>query len=72
MDDKKGINITDVKSVPALLFGDLDQVLTTHNITTKERNIILRQKANYIFEIKGKDTVLVLDILGTLLQKYCV
>ena len=72
VDDKKGINITDVKLVPALLFGDLDQVSMTHNITTKERNIILRQKANYISEIKGKDTVLVLDILGTLLQKYCV
>ena len=43
-DDKKGINITDVKLVPALLFGDLDQVSTTHNIKNKRKKHNLKTK----------------------------
>ena len=72
VDDEKGINITDVRSEPMLLFGDLDQVPMDQNISTKESNMILRQKANYVSQIKGKNPLLVLDTLGILLQKYCV
>ena len=59
--DENGINITDVKSEPMLLFGDIDQVPMNYNISTIERNMILRQKANYISQIKEKNPLLVLD-----------
>lgn len=72
VESTNGIRITDVKSEPTLLFGDLDQITMDHNISTREKNIILRQKANYISEIKGKGPLKVLDELMTLLQKYCV
>ena len=72
VDDEDGINITDVRSEPMLLFGDLDQVPMDYNISTKERNIILRQKANYISQVKGENPLLVLDTLEMLPQKYCV
>lgn len=72
MDDTNGIRITDVRTEPILLFGDLEQIPIDHNISRKGESIILRQKANYISRIKGKNPLVVLDTLETLLQKYCV
>ena len=43
VDGEKGINITDVRSEPMLLFGDLDQVPMDYIISTKERLTIKSQ-----------------------------